>query len=206
MVAPFLSVGIVLTAGTGPRPRRKPHGLKHKPKGNGIGRTVAVIGIVIVIAAIAYFGLTAPAPDRPTAQKGGLAPDFTLRDMNSVQIRLSDFRGKVVVLEFMETKCPFCAQQMPNLVDLWRAYGASVVIISVSIDIVSDTNEVLRDYAQRYNAGWIFARDTGNVMMTYQIAAVPTTFIIDVQGYVAVINRNVVDTATLLQQVQAAQK
>jgi len=66
------------------------------------------------------------------------APDFQLRTLDGKPVRLSDFRGKVVLMNFWTTWCTACVGEIPALVALQKKHGANLVIIGVSLDYVPD--------------------------------------------------------------------
>ena len=112
------------------------------------------------------------ALDRETErlQTGEAVPDFTLTDQNGRPVRLSDFRGKAVVLTFIYTRCPlpnFCPLMSKNFQALQerfnKAFPGRYQLLSVSIDPQFDQPAVLREYAQRYGSDekhWTFATGT----------------------------------------------
>jgi protein SCO1 len=103
-------------------------------------------------------------------QKGETAPDFELIDQNGKKTRLSDFRGKSVVLTFIYTRCPlpnFCPLMSKNFQALQerleKEFPGQFQLLSVTIDPKFDRPEVLKDYAGRYGARaecWTFATGT----------------------------------------------
>jgi thiol-disulfide isomerase/thioredoxin len=68
------------------------------------------------------------------------AADFELRTLDSKPIRLSDFRGKVVLINFWTTWCTACVSETPALVALQRSHGDQLVILGVSLDYVPDSH------------------------------------------------------------------
>ncbi|RZN40159.1 MAG: redoxin domain-containing protein [Methanophagales archaeon ANME-1-THS] len=128
--------------------------------------------------------LTAPQPTeaRPGAIK---AEPFTLTSVDGTTFSLSDYSGKVVVLTLILTTCHLCQEEMEELKALKQAYP-DLVIISVSID-PGETDDNLRNFKERYNADWLFARDTARVASTYQgyVLATPTIVIITPKGYLS---------------------
>ncbi len=108
--------------------------------------------------------------DTERVQIGETMPDFKLVDQDGREIRLSDFRGKAVVLTFIFTRCPvpnFCPLMSKNFADLDRrlseAFPDQYQLLSITMDPAFDRPEVLKEYATRYNANtknWSFA--TGN--------------------------------------------
>jgi protein SCO1/2 len=98
------------------------------------------------------------------------APDFTLRDTAERPVRLSDYRGRVVLLAFVFTACPgvcpLISKQMEYLQTRLKAaglFGKEAVMLSVTIDPQTDTTPVLVAYASQYGAdpaGWRFLRES----------------------------------------------
>jgi len=134
-----------------------------------------------------------------------LAPDFLLTDLEGKAFRLSDFRGKVVVIDFMATWCGPCRQQIPHLKAAWEKedYMGSVVLISIDVD-VAEPEEALRSYRQGYPyATWIWAKDTAEqrVAQSYRVVAIPTIVIIDQEGYVRFRHVGLTDASTLIQEI-----
>jgi peroxiredoxin len=83
----------------------------------------------MLLGACAGPGAAAPAPVR------GGGPDFALTDTDGRTVRLSDYRGQVVVVNFWATWCQPCAAEQPQLERLWRSYREEgVVVLAVSMD------------------------------------------------------------------------
>jgi thiol-disulfide isomerase/thioredoxin len=68
------------------------------------------------------------------------AEGFTLRDLNGQNVRLSDLRGKIVLLNFWTTWCPACVSEMPELIALQKKRKDDLAIIGVSLDFVPDSH------------------------------------------------------------------
>jgi protein SCO1/2 len=113
------------------------------------------------------------------------APDFTLTDQDEQSLTLSGLRGKVVVIDFIFTHCPGpCPMLSLKFSQLQQQLsdrlGKEVVLLSVTIDPRRDTPEVLKAYAQRYQAnltGWKFLTGT-----TRDILMVATAYGADYQA------------------------
>jgi cytochrome oxidase Cu insertion factor (SCO1/SenC/PrrC family) len=161
---------------------------------------------VIVVGIVWLVFFTSPQNSTQPTQTTGrtLAPDFTLSDVNGTSFRLSDERGKIVLLEFMRTTCPHCANEMSQLAVVHDQLGRDITMISVSVDPQGDTNEVLKAYAAQHNASWIWARDTTDVATQYNVSGVPTIIIIDSNGRIVQVNVGETSSSTLIQQIQSA--
>src|ERR1051326_3951557 len=113
----------------------------------------------------------APNPsDSSELQKGEIVPDFALIDENGYPVRLTDFRGKAVVLTFVYTRCPlpnFCPLMSKNFQALQqrlqKEFPERFQLLSVTIDPKFDRPKILKEYAGRYSANekcWTFAPGT----------------------------------------------
>jgi len=148
---------------------------------------------------------TGSAPGQGPAS-GALAPDFTLVDLDGKAFSLKDFRGKIVVLDFMATWCGPCKQQMPHLKVIWERedFRDKVVIISIDVDL-REPEEVLRSYRQSYPyATWIWAKDAAEqrVAVAYGVRAIPTIVVIDQEGYVRFVHVGLTSSSTLIQEIE----
>lgn len=111
-------------------------------------------------------------PVRPAI--GTAVPDFTLTDETNQPVSLSDFRGQVVAIDFIYTRCPLpdvCPRLSANFRRLQRRFGKRVTLLSISIDPLFDTPAVLARYAKLWNAdlaSWHFL--TGTPEMVQAVA------------------------------------
>jgi thiol-disulfide isomerase/thioredoxin len=111
-----------------------------QPPPRGSGRNPLALVVVAVIAAgMIYFGFhmaRRPGPEAPAIlSKSTPAPDFNLESLDGRNMRLSDFRGKAVLLNFWATWCAPCKIEMPWFVDLQKEYGPQgLQIVGVAMD------------------------------------------------------------------------
>ena len=111
------------------------------------------------------------------------APDFTLQDLDGNTVRLSDFRGKVVFLNFWATWCPPCRMEMPDIEALHRKYRDRDVVV-LGVDIQENANTV-RAFIGEGGYTWTFALDTsGEVATIYQVRGIPASYFIDKKGII----------------------
>jgi len=161
--------------------------------------SLLVLAIVIVAITVGWYLL------QPKSQEheGNLASDFSLTDLDGNTFWLSDFRGKVVVIDFMATWCEPCRQQMPHLKVIWEKedYRDKIVLMSIDID-PTQSAETLRSFAQDFPyATWIWARDTANLGQVYQVTAIPKTVIINQDGYIRFKHTGVTSASTLIREI-----
>jgi len=112
-----------------------------------------------------------------------IASDFTLTDIDVVEFSLSDYRGKVVLLNFFQILCGPCVAEIPHLKAVHEEFGEDLIIISISISPGYDTVEKLQQFREEHEIDWIIARDTLGVHENY-IITTPTLVIIDQLGYI----------------------
>lgn len=106
------------------------------------------------------------APRNPAAAQQEAAPDFTLVNQDGRKVTLRQFRGKIVLMNFIYTHCPdICPLATSKLVQVQRDlkargwFGTKVVLLTMSFDPQRDTPAVLKAYAERFKvdtAGWSF--------------------------------------------------
>ena len=113
------------------------------------------------------------------------ASDFYLRDLQGKLVRLSDFRGKVVLLNFWATWCPPCRKEMPSMQRLYQAYkDKGLEIVAVSVDTAS-SGEV-RAFTEKLGLTFTALHDRDSlVSRLYSSPGVPSSYLIDVQGKLA---------------------
>ena len=111
----------------------------------------------------------------------GKAPGFTLKSRSGQNLRLSDFRGQVVLLNFWASWCGPCRQEMPLLEGLHKRYsklGFTVMGVNVDTD-PTKANNYLRDITVTFPIVYDL---TNAVSKTFNVNAMPTTVIIDRNG------------------------
>ncbi len=123
------------------------------------------------------------APPGPVESPGGKsAPSFTLQDLNGKPVSLSDFKGKVIVLDFWATWCPPCVMEMPHFIELYEQYkdqGFAMVGISLDHQGIS----VVKSFVRKYQVNYPILMTDGRVDKAYGgIPSIPTTFVIDSAG------------------------
>src|ERR1700675_4450230 len=126
----------------------------------------AALVLTLVMLAAVTLAQSHDAPQQISQQqplpKIAPAPEFALTSQDGAQVRLADFRGKVVAVTFIFTlctaTCPVLTPMMSFVQDqLGRDFGAKIAFVSITVDPKRDTPEVLKEYAQAFGAnlsGW----------------------------------------------------
>jgi peroxiredoxin len=111
------------------------------------------------------------------------APDFRLKDLSGKQVKLSDYRGKVVVINFWATWCAPCRSEVPDLVRLRELYhDRGLEVIGISLDDEEDREEVVK-FVKSFKVNYPVVMGDLEVFRAYgQIDSIPVTFVIDKRG------------------------
>jgi thiol-disulfide isomerase/thioredoxin len=117
--------------------------------------------------------------------RGVAAPDFELRDLADKKVKLADFRGKVILLNFWATWCLPCRQEVPLLVELQNKYGPDGLQI-VGVDMDVDADDRLLNFVREQKINYpVLMADTPTEEAYGAMTLVPQTFFIDRSGKVA---------------------
>jgi peroxiredoxin len=141
-------------------------------------RLLGVLGLALM-AALATTAARAAA----AGLIGQSAPDFALPAAVGSNVRLSEYRGQVVILSFWSSRCSVCAGQLAKLDRLYSTYRSSgLIVLAVSVD---DDPMHAEQYARAHTAGFPLLLDTTkSVSRAYAIERLPWTVLIDRSGIV----------------------
>ena len=119
------------------------------------------------------------------SMRGAPAPDFTLKTLDGKSLKLSDLRGKAVLLNFWATWCAPCKIETPWIVDLQNRYAAQgLQVVGVSMDDESETDSI-KKFAQEMRVNYPILRGTEDVARAYGgMQFLPTTYFVDRNGNV----------------------
>jgi peroxiredoxin len=146
---------------------------------------VAILLVGAVILAVVFGIVWMQSAKYELLAVGKQAPDFVLTDLNDKPQRLSDFRGKVVFLNFWATWCKPCREEMPSMEVLHKNFEKDgLVILAVSIDRVTTTKDI-PPFIKGMNLTFPVLIDSwGKTDKPYKRMGVPETFIIDRDGVI----------------------
>jgi peroxiredoxin len=127
---------------------------------------------------------------RSALRVGAQAPDFSLQSLDGRTIRLSQLRGRPVLLTFATSWCPACRSEAPRLESLHTQHPELVVVLVDS----NEADQVVRGFAAEFGMTHTVLLDgSGLVSNRYRVFAIPTSFFIDPEG---VIRAVVIDEVT----------
>jgi peroxiredoxin len=132
-----------------------------------------------LVVAVGLLGLLVMPASASTLS--GKAPEFTLKSRSGKNLRLSDYRGQVLLINFWASWCGPCRQEMPLLEDLYKRYSKlGFTIMGVNVDTDSTkANNYLRDITVTFPIVYDL---TNAVSKSYNVNAMPTTVIVDRNG------------------------
>ena len=116
--------------------------------------------------------------------KGDVAPDFTLTTLDGKEIKLSDLKGKKVVLNFWATWCPPCKAEMPHMQNFYEDFSQEENVEILAINLTNgDKVESVQEFVQDYGLTFPIPMDEeGKVNEIYQAITIPTSYMIDTNG------------------------
>ncbi len=141
----------------------------------------------------AHFAWTPPEGARDMAQVieegpqalgliGQQAPDFTLRTLDNKEVKLSELRGKPVLIDFWATWCPPCVESMPHLESLYEEQRNTLHVYAVNL---RENREKVQQFLQQHELDLpVLMDEQGKVAQQYHVRSIPQTVLIDAQGVV----------------------
>lgn len=179
-------------------------------------RKILIIGLALTLGAVALFLyersrgpvtttevdpstlVPAPAP----AIRGTVAPEFELPDVNGTVVKLSDFKDKVVLVNFWATWCAPCEIETPWFVEFDKKYGdAGLEIVGISLD--EDGVEPVKQFMEKYNIEYNIVMGNEDTAQTFGgVIGLPTTFIVDQQGKFYSMHRGLVSKDIYVEEIE----
>lgn len=110
------------------------------------------------------------------------APDFSLQNLNGNKVKLSDYSGKLVFVNFWATWCPPCRAEIPGFIKMYDKYkDQGLEIIGISTD--RDGKELVKEFVQKNKVNYTVLMFDMDVITAYGgITGIPTTFIVNQKG------------------------
>jgi peroxiredoxin len=140
-----------------------------------------IAGLLVLVLLHRNRSSDSPVQQVPTGI-GLPAPDFAFPGLDGKMVRLSDHRGKTVLVNIWATWCPSCVDEMPSMEKLYRKLkGENFEILAVSIDGLGET--VVAPFMKKYQLTFPALIDSeGAIRIGYRTTGVPESFIIDKNG------------------------
>ncbi|TYR80578.1 TlpA family protein disulfide reductase [Priestia megaterium] len=120
-------------------------------------------------------------------EPGKEAPPFTLTNLEGKAVKLSDYKGKKVILNFWATWCPPCKEEMPDMQKFHEKYGKEVQILAVNLTSSEGSKEGIKSFLNEHHLTFQVLLDEEDTVATksYRVVTIPTTYFIDEEGKIA---------------------
>jgi len=154
-----------------------------------VTRRAALLAGVVAIAAMFAGRASGRALDKPLQAVESLpqAPALKLPDEEGKKIwRLSELRGKVVLVNFWATWCPPCRKELPSMERLWRQFkDAGLVVLGVNVGETGDQVFAFSNGLETPLTFPLLLDEDSKVAQSWPVTGLPTTYLVDKQGRIA---------------------
>ena len=141
----------------------------------------ALFGKIFVIVTALF--LLGACSKTSALEIGQSAPDFTLQNLDGKATNLSEFKGKIIILDFFASWCPPCRQEIPDFIELQKAYGDKEFTM-IGVSLVSPQES--KEFAGKMGINYPVLIDDGKVSVAYgPVRSIPTTFVIGKDSKIA---------------------
>jgi len=118
-------------------------------------------------------------PVKQDIEVGKESPDFTLKNLAGEEVSLSDYRGKIVLINFWATWCKYCDMEMP---DLQRIHEENDDLVILAVNQIED-KETVKKYIEKSKYDFEVILDSnGDISRTYLVRGLPTSYFVDAEG------------------------
>ena len=169
-------------------------------------RLIGQLGIFVVVLALVFATISASGQQGvhativPQANRTA-APAFQLADVSGTNKQVTDYRGKVVLLNFWATACGGCKLEIPGLIELESAHKSdSFTVVGVSMDTSYEGSKSadeawskVKPFVLDHKMNYPVLMGDAMLITSYKLGAVPATYLIDKQGRIAATYSGVID-------------
>ena len=176
---------------------------------------ISLVGLLVLAAAgyallkdrvdsVNFSGTAASASTGSTAADDAAnerveAPDFTVYTFDGDAVKLSDFSGKPIVINFWASWCGPCKSEMPDFQKVYEAYGDQVDFLMVNMTYGDETSAVAKAFVDEHGYTFpVYCDTTLEAASLYGANSIPTTFILDKEGRVYGYAKSVLNEETLV--------
>lgn len=142
-----------------------------------------MIAVLFLFSSAAILGCDIGSKEGSFASTGTgtKAANFALKSVDGKTIKLSDYKGKIVILDFWATWCPPCRKGIPDLIAIQNQFKKDVIVIGISVD--TQTKKEVPGFVANYGINYPVVYFDEKVVKDYGgISAIPTSFVVDQKG------------------------
>ncbi len=161
-----------------------------------------MVAVAAIVAGLYLWHSSAAKPKSAQTRQPRPAPDFTLPLLDGGQLRLSSYKGKVVLLDFWATWCVPCREETPHFVEMQQKYGErGLQIIGVSMD---DSSDPVHTFYQQFHVNYPVVMGTADVGAAYGgVLGLPIAFLIDREGRIYSKHMGATDAAVFEKEISS---
>ena len=162
-----------------------------------------VIAIILSVSAFSYdLRNQSTETNVIVTLKDDKAPEFSLKSVDGKTVKLSDYKGKVVIIDFWATWCPPCRKGIPDLISIQNEFKDKVVIIGISLDREKTIKDV-PGFVKNNGINYPVVYGDDKVVIDYGgIQSIPTSFVVDKNGTVVDMHVGLVSKDTFVNKIK----
>ena len=157
------------------------------PTISGRARIYRITAVLIALLALVYLGIrwfprnSPNQPLNPVSSKGRVAPDFALLTPDGKIVRLSDYRGKAVLINFFGATCVPCREESPHLEEMQKRNAARGFEI-IGIDMYGSSNDAMEKYCKDFGITYVLLHGNDAVGDQYGVSGLPASYFVNAKG------------------------
>lgn len=173
-----------------------------------INRLILILILVFAVTTFSNSKTTLKIKDNNSVnffdinKEGDKAPNFSLKSVKGKTVKLSDYKGKIVIVDFWATWCPPCRRGIPDLVSIQKKFKKDVVVIGISLDAEKTIKDVPA-FVKNYKINYPILYGDEKVVVDYGgIQSIPTAFVIDRKGNIVDSHIGLADKDTYINEIK----
>lgn len=157
---------------------------------------------VIFLIPLLFMAFTSPLPSKV----GDKAPEFKLKDLNGKEVKLSDYKGKIVLIDFWATWCGPCRKGIPDLIELQNEYKNEIVVLGITLDNKTNTAKDVDPFVKNMKINYpVLWTDDETIKNYGNINSIPTSFVVDKKGVIVSKHVGLVAKSEYVKDIKKAQ-
>ncbi len=169
-----------------------------------MSRSLVAAGVLSVTLLFASCSSTKSVEDSSVkpAKSRKVAPEFALKDVNGQPVKLSDYRGKIVLLNFWATWCGPCKMEIPWFIEFEQKFkDKGFAVLGVSMD--EEGWEVVKPYLEKQKVNYRVVVGDDSIAQAYGgVDSLPTTFLLDREGKIASLHIGLVSKSNYQNEIE----